>query len=236
MTLRVFDCEEATYTLGTSEPVACKDGDVVSIDASGFGESVTLTVEGRDAAGNRYSNKAVYTKIEDKGETRVYLDTALYPQWSAPYVYLWANGVNEYAPWPGIAMTDEGDGIYSCVLPTELDGYSMNVIFSDNGANQHPDVNIQPGACMLLNAEGKWLPYQEPAPTEPESVSTETTTPDVPTEETETTQQPETKTTGTTLIIAIAAVLAVCAFVVIVIYKRKKHKSKLFEKRPLLRL
>ena len=61
----------------------------------------------------------------------------------------------------------------------------MNVIFSNNGANQHPDVQSSPGTQMLLTAEGQWVPYTPPqeeppatqpvAPTEP---STEALSPE----------------------------------------------------------
>lgn len=223
VTVTAIDCVEVTYTLGDAAPVACKNGTVISVDVDGmdYGESITLTVVGKDSDGDVYTAEAVYTKIEDKGETKVYLDAALYPEWTAPYVYLWASGVSEYAPWPGIAMTDEGNGIYSCVLPAELDGKTMNVIFSNNGANQHPDVRSEPGTQMILTAEGEWIAYVEPEPDIP-------STPDA-SEPPAATDAPD-DTEGTEpggnayLYIVIGAVLLAAAGAVCVFLVRKKKK------------
>ena len=55
----------------------------------------------------------------------------------------------------------------------------MNVIFSNNGANQHPDVQAKPGATMILTAEGQWTLY---APPQEEGPSTTPSDPTVPLE------------------------------------------------------
>lgn len=223
VTVTAIDCVEVTYTLGNAAAAACKNGTVISIDVDSmdYGESITLSLVGKDSDGNEYTAEAVYTKIEDKGETKVYLDTALYPEWTAPYVYLWASGVSEYAPWPGIAMTDEGDGIYSCVLPAELDGKTMNVIFSNNGANQHPDVRSEPGTQMILTAEGEWIAYVAPEPDIP-------STPDVsePPAATDTPDDAEGPEPGGNayLYIVIGVVLLAAAGAVCVFLVRKKKK------------
>lgn len=184
--ITAVDLVQASFTLGDGAPVDCLSGAVVDIDMDALeaGQSITLTVSGKDAEGKVYSAQAVYTKSAQIENTKVYLDIALYPDWSAPYVYLWASGVEEYAPWPGIAMTDEGNGIYGVELPMELDGKTLNVIFSNNGKNQHPDVRSEPGTQMILTAEGQWIPY---VPAQEEQPST---TPSEPTEPSETNPAP----------------------------------------------
>jgi hypothetical protein len=131
-------------------------------------------------------------------------------------VYLWASGVAEYAPWPGIAMTDEGNGIYGFELPAALDGKTMNVIFSNNGANQHPDMQSRPGTQMILTAEGQWIPYV-PAQEEPPS-----TPPTEPTEPSENSPEPE-KTPPIGLVLSIAGSVCLAgALMFFVLKKRKK--------------
>ena len=71
----------------------------------------------------------------------------------------WANTVNAYvydesssevkenAAWPGVAMTDEGNGLYSYVL--ENDWSAALVIFND-GSNQCPGM-MEPGFTIENN-------------------------------------------------------------------------------------
>lgn len=185
VTITAVDLVQATYTLGDSATVDCSKGAVVDININALetGQSIMLTVSGKDGDGKDYSAQAVYTKSAQTQNTKVYLDIGLYPDWSAPYVYLWASGVKEYAPWPGIAMTEEGDGLYSFELPAELGDKAMNVIFSNSGANQHPDVHSEPGTQMILTADGQWIAYAPPQvepPTTAPSESTDSPQPTAP--------------------------------------------------------
>lgn len=218
VTITAVDLVQADYTLGDGTKLDCLNGAVVDIDMDALapGQSITLTASGKDADGKVYSAQAVYTRSAQAENTKVYLDTALYPDWSAPYVYLWASGVEEYAPWPGIAMTEEGNGIYSFVFPVALDGKTMNVIFSDNGANQHPDLQAQPGTQMILTAEETWTAYVQEEATEPVSPTEVSETAPAPTP---TPKKPS--SVGTILtVIASACVVGLTAF--FLLRKRKK--------------
>jgi alpha-amylase len=217
VTITAVDLTQASYTLGDGASVDCRNGAVVDIDMDALqsGQSITLTVSGKDADGKVYSAQAVYTKSAQVGTTKVYLDSALYPDWSEPYVYLWASGVAEYAPWPGIAMTDEGNGIYGFELPAALDGKTMNVIFSNNGANQHPDMQSRPGTQMILTAEGQWIPYV-PAQEEPPS-----TPPTEPTEPSENSPEPE-KTPPIGMVLSIAGSVCLAGALMFFILKNRK--------------
>jgi alpha-amylase len=188
LTINAVDLAQASYILNDDAAVDCRNGATVTIniDALQAGQSITLTVSGTDSEGKAYSAQAVYTKSAQTESTKVYLDAALYPDWSAPYVYLWASGVKEYAPWPGIAMTDIGNGIYGFELPAELDGKTMNVIFSNNGSNQHPDVRSEPGTQMILTAQGQWTAYIPPQEEHPSPLPNDPTSPSEPTPPTET--------------------------------------------------
>ena len=228
VTITAVDLVEASYTLGDDASVDCRSGAVVDIhiDALAAGQSITLTVSGKEADGKTYSAQAVYTKSAQTESTKVYLDMALYPDWSAPYVYLWASGVTEYAPWPGIAMADEGNGIYGFELPAELDGKTMNVIFSDNGANQHPDVQSKPGTQMILTADGQWTAYVPPQEEQPPATPSEPVTPSEPTKPSET--KPASDSTpkkDTPIVLVLSIIGSVClagALVFFILKKRKK--------------
>lgn len=229
VTITAVDLVQASYTLGDGAAVDCVNGAVVQInmDALEGGKSITLSVTGKDADGKVYSAQAVYTKSALGQTTKVYLDKALYPDWSAPYVYLWATGVSEYAPWPGKAMTDEGNGIYSFELPAELDGKTMNVIFSNSGANQHPDVQSTPGTQMILTAEGKWIPYVPAQEEEPSPAPDDPTEPNDPTNPSSPTQPampepaPESKT-PIGLVLAIIGSICLAGAVVFIVLKKRK--------------
>ena len=91
--------------------------------------------------------------------------------------------VKEVEPWPGVAMKNEGNGLYSYTLPAGWD--KARVIFND-GNNQIPDPN-QPGyeltGTMIYN-NGDWSSYIEEAA----APMVETTQPQV-VEEQETTEE-----------------------------------------------
>ncbi|MEL6536281.1 MAG: starch-binding protein [Bacteroidota bacterium] len=70
---------------------------------------------------------------------------------TAPTMYYWnASPSGLTTSWPGVAMTDEGNGWFSYTLPSTT---STNLIFSDNGANQTADLS-RSGEGWYLN--GTW--------------------------------------------------------------------------------
>lgn len=68
--------------------------------------------------------------------------------WSNPYIYYYDSNKQPLS-WPGIAMENDGDGWYSYTISNMS---QARVIFSDNGANQYPELN-QEG--LLVEGE-KW--------------------------------------------------------------------------------
>ena len=68
--------------------------------------------------------------------------------WQNPYLYYYIDNNNPVV-WPGVAMTDDGDGWYSY---TVSDYTEVRAIFSNNGSNQDPGQN-EPG--YLISGE-KW--------------------------------------------------------------------------------
>ena len=84
----------------------------------------------------------------------------------------WGNNINIYvyddstgttktvAAWPGVAMTNEGNDVYSYTLPS--DWTSAKVVFND-GNNQAPGMN-QGGYTLsetMMYANGSWYAYED---------------------------------------------------------------------------
>ncbi|MGN0471192.1 MAG: starch-binding protein [Acutalibacteraceae bacterium] len=55
--------------------------------------------------------------------------------------YVYEDGGNKNAEWPGEAMTDNGDGTYSYTIPSDMS--NPKILFND-GTNQYPNSN-KPG-------------------------------------------------------------------------------------------
>lgn len=82
--------------------------------------------------------------------------------WSNPTVYVYSTtGSAAVKAWPGVAMTSEGNGLYSYILPVNYG--DARVIFSNNGSNQYPAQNqdgllLSSGKTMIYN-NGSWQEY-----------------------------------------------------------------------------
>lgn len=76
--------------------------------------------------------------------------------WSTPYCYMWNSESDKNAAWPGVKMTDLGEGVFECVLPKS---YS-SVIFN-GGSNSNQTGNLTfPGVNNIYNNKtGQWEPY-----------------------------------------------------------------------------
>ncbi len=71
-----------------------------------------------------------------------------------PNCYMWNSSSDANKAWPGAAMTDEGDGVYSYTLTKDY----KNVIFN-NGSSQTDDLTY-PGNNQIYDYEtGKWSIY-----------------------------------------------------------------------------
>ncbi|MBQ2383653.1 MAG: starch-binding protein, partial [Oscillospiraceae bacterium] len=71
--------------------------------------------------------------------------------WDSVYIYYWSDDNTAMIFWPGEKMVDEGDQIFSYVLP----GDAQYVIFNNNNGQQTGDMEI-PGDGYLY-ADGQWI-------------------------------------------------------------------------------
>ena len=166
LTLSCDNCLSATYQIDDNEPVSYNDGTKIVIGENAkIGDTITIKLTGTD--GENTVNKT-YTYV--KKDKPVIKESKIYFQkpsgWGSSmkvYIYNEENGsVKILSSWPGVAMTDEGNGLYSYTLENwEEDAY---VIFTD-GSRQTPGSG-QTG-FLLKNGESKiykdgvWSSYTE---------------------------------------------------------------------------
>ena len=104
-----------------------------------------------------YSVFAANTDTEKSGATSASGDTVYFQNtgnWSKVNAYMWNEGKNNVnnKAWPGEAMTDEGDGVWSYEIKGEYD----HIIFN-NGSSQTGNI-VYPGNSMIYK-DGSWEVY-----------------------------------------------------------------------------
>ena len=104
-----------------------------------------------------YSVFAANTNTEKSGATSASGDTVYFQNtgnWSKVNAYMWCDGKSNVKnkDWPGEAMTDEGDGVWSYDIKGEYD----HIIFN-NGSAQTGDI-VYPGNSMIYK-DGSWEVY-----------------------------------------------------------------------------
>lgn len=106
-----------------------------------------------------YSVIAATTDTDSTGATSKSGDTVYFKNtdnWSSVYCYMWASDTkSNNKDWPGEAMADEGDGIWSYDIKGEYD----MIIFNNNSGTQTGDLSY-PGDSMIRNGQnGSWEQY-----------------------------------------------------------------------------
>lgn len=105
------------------------------------------------------ANCAVLSVSADTLGTTIYLKTT---KTTTPYLHYWNNTTKVGSSWPGVAMTSEGDNIYSYELPCDV-GELEGVIFKKDGGSGDDskltqDVTNITGNLYDLDA-GTWGTY-----------------------------------------------------------------------------
>ncbi|MBQ7344983.1 MAG: starch-binding protein, partial [Oscillospiraceae bacterium] len=97
---------------------------------------------------------AIALAAELAGERTVYFYNDA--NWPHVYSYFWADCDTTMASWPGVAMTYEGDYIWSCPI-SDGAGY---VIFN-NGSSQTADLVLPGDQNMYTYSTGAWSTYED---------------------------------------------------------------------------
>ena len=139
--------------------------------------------------------------------------------WGTVNFYSWYTGGSAVtAAWPGDAMTKVEDGLYSCVVPADV----QNIIFNNGSSGQTDDLTLSADQNLFTFSSKQWSSYTpEPEPTEPPATEAPTEAPTTATEPTPAEPQPkEGNSTWIWIVVGVVAVAAVIAVVLIV--KKKK--------------
>jgi glucose/arabinose dehydrogenase/mono/diheme cytochrome c family protein len=123
--------------------------------------TVTLTLTASDG---RTATDTFVLTVVDNGNTDGLASSICYDNALGhlnPHIYFWnpspAGSVDPLPTWPGRAMTQQGDFWCYDFSPELAQGAmptSMNVIFSDHGANQTPDLMFSGPNCY---SNGSWI-------------------------------------------------------------------------------
>ena len=145
----IYNACNHNWVKGTTTKATCDTDGVTTYSCSSCGMTKTEVVE--VAPGHKYVNDvcSVCGQAKPKGITLYFDNTS---NWSTVNIYYWSEADEAMVTWPGVAMTSEGDGIYSYTAPVGV----TNVIFN-NGTEQTDDLTV-PGNNYLYS-NGKWEPY-----------------------------------------------------------------------------
>ena len=170
VTLNANNTTEATYSVNGESEKTYTNGTSITIGGTvAVGDTVKLTLTGKNSEGKTTTKTYSYKKIAKPISTASTAKIKLPSGWSSANIYVYDESVSptkEITKWPGVAMTNEGNGIYSYTLP-EGWGDKTQVIFN-NGSAQIPAAQ-QTGFVLPTNSnkiyeEGVWKDYVMPAP------------------------------------------------------------------------
>lgn len=151
--------------------------------------------------------------------------------WGNPNIWAWTDGGgNVYATWPGEAMDDAGDGLYSKEIPVNATNVIINAA---GGTPQTLDLKVTGADCKIsVNDDNSVTIEYLDAPLETDPVEEETTVKEEETtakQETPTEQPTQATTPSTTglgpegavIIIAIVVVVLIVGAIIFVVFKKQ---------------
>lgn len=150
VTLTVNNADSATYTINDGAATAFHSGDTVQLGAgAAFGTAFVLNITATNTAGQ---SSQTYTFLKEDPNAALTVHYYKPASWGTPNIYYYDDAVTPIkvgAAWPGIAMTDRGNGWYTYSIPA---WQQAKVIFN-SGSSQIPAAQ-QPG--YLVTGE-KWI-------------------------------------------------------------------------------
>lgn len=145
VTLKAQDTTKSTYSYNGGAETEFKDGDTIDISPKSADDmTASLTLKGTSESGLTTTMTYVFTKkVGIVSGTKIYFEKPS----------SWSNEVNAYvydeststtktnAEWPGAAMTDEGNGVYSYTFE---EAWETGLVIFNDGENQYP-ASMEPG-------------------------------------------------------------------------------------------
>jgi len=164
VTLTATNMSSASYRIDSGSWTSFTDIKTITVGSASDAHGTVHTVDVKGTATNGDSVSATYTYTKQDLNQRFSSGKQIYcvkpSGWkNTIYCYAYTGKNTKNAAWPGVKMTNEGDGIYSYDLPSGwTDAY---VIFND-GNNQDP-ASQQPG---FQYTSGKTMAYENGSFTE----------------------------------------------------------------------
>lgn len=169
-----FSTDSFSVTIGLKNAVSgtycIDDGEVKSFNKettlnlgenTEYGGYVKLVLTASDGK-KTYTYKHIYNKNKSEYEETIYDENTgkyhIYMKntagWQDVYCYMWVDGDTHNQSWPGVKMTDLGDGIFLYSTDEEY----PNVIFTDGNGTQTADLKWEGNGCIYYNKEKEWKP------------------------------------------------------------------------------
>jgi len=173
VTISTDNVNNAQYRIDSGSWTSFSGSTTVTIGSAddAFGTKHTLYVQGTDKNGQTVSETFTYTKVDPDASNIAYMKKP--SSWANAYCYVYNENpdpsipVQENAPWPGVAMTSVGNGIYSYEVP---DYDNPRVIFTNgvkDGTLKYP-ADDTPGVdaagleiegSMIWDGASSWTTY-----------------------------------------------------------------------------
>ena len=157
ITLNAKNTVEATYSIDGGRETTYTDGKAITIGKdTAIGSTVKLTLIGKNSEGKTTTKTYTYKKIDKPVVTTAVAKIKLPSGWSSANIYVYDESVSptkEVAKWPGVAMTNEGNGVYSYTLP---DGWGENTQVIFNNGNVQIPAAQQPGLSLPTGKIGTY--------------------------------------------------------------------------------
>ena len=161
VTLTAMNVSNAQYRVDNGSWTGFSDSTTITVGSASDGNGTvhTVDVKGTDASGNPITQTYTYTKkdMSQQFSSGKQIYCVKPSGWGDTiYCYAYVDETTNNAAWPGVAMTNEGDGIYSYDLPS---GWTNAYVIFNDGNNQDP-ASQQPG---FQYTSGKTMAYEDGA-------------------------------------------------------------------------
>ncbi|MFC5699995.1 starch-binding protein [Cohnella faecalis] len=172
VTVSYANADGATYTLNGGAQTNVASGQKITIGADGaFGTKYTLIVT---ASNEDKSTTKTFTFTKEDPNAGLSIHFYKPSGWGTPNIYYYNDSVTPTkigVAWPGVAMTDEGNGWYVF----RVTGWTQGKVIFNSGSNQIPGAS-QPGYAVTGE---KWIKNGVIYQSNPDTVIPENKTPTI---------------------------------------------------------
>jgi len=186
VTLNFENATSGQYSINGGAYQSFTNGQKITI-GKGTAAGTQTTISVKASNGTKTSEVETYEyNYSEKAPDGIFFDNSSV-NWNTVYCYMYKDGSNAPAQWPGVQMTKGEDNIWTVQIPSGFE--NCNVLFTDNNGNQTPGANepgytYSGGAMVCDGSDWKEHTVVNPttptqpttAPTQPTTVQTQPTT------------------------------------------------------------